>query len=500
MIKFLKDYVLDRKWKEEEITFAIFIFTSILLVLGVGATLKVTFALFLIVTALLFFTTKSLFVSLLLVSLFTLPLFSPNKYYATLVIKGIFLSPEIGSDYLLAYGVNLSNIFITLALGASIREMIVRRLNRRGLNPDKNVLLTLVCGLGFVLIALGASLRASAFFDMSFIWILQYSQLFLIAFLLFYFYRNYRSRFELVIIVLAASLFLQEVISIWQFLKQSRVGIPIESFRAVSFYTQGLDELRNVFRVAGTFHYHNQLAFILLLMMTIILPRALRPSRFKSLYFSGVFIGVIVIILTQSRSIWFATSMVIILFTRIYRKKLNSLVAHIGIKRFIILSLITLTGLSYIIVPRIVLSFNLFYEGAGVPIRVKMLQEAGQAFVLSPWIGYGVGTNEYVLFSLFPDGVMSVFPSAVHMGFVQLILEVGVLGLLSFMAPFVYILRNLLLTKLTLSENSDQKDFRFSFIVGVLVFFLYYLFQPHVGIVEFPYLGIILGIGLVASS
>ena len=146
------------------------------------------------------------------------------------------------------------------------------------------------------------------------------------------------------------------------------------------------------------------------------------------------------------------------------------------------------------------MSFNLFYEGAGVPIRVKMLQEAGQAFVLSPWIGYGVGTNEYVLFSLFPDGVMSVFPSAVHMGFVQILLEVGVLGLLLFLTPFIFILRSLLLTKIALLVNSSRIDLRFSFVAGVLVILLYYLFQPHVGIVEFPYLGVILGLGIIAAT
>jgi O-antigen ligase len=406
----------------------------------------------------------------------------------------------VGNDYLLAYGVNLSNIFVVLALGAFFRELILEKGKRRASHIKKRMFLVLSCGLGFLLIALGSSLRSSAFFGLSLTWTLQYLQLFLMAFFVFYFYNKFRRRFELVFIALVASLALQEIISIWQFLKQSSIGIPIESFRAVSFYSQGLDELRNVFRVAGTFHYHNQLAFILLLLLTIILPRVLRSPRFKSLYLLGVFIGAIVIILTQSRSIWLVGALVIILFVRIYKKNLYRLVAPMGIKRFIILAVLALAGLSYIIIPRMLLSFNIFYEGAGVPIRLEMLKEAGQAFVLSPWIGYGVGTNEYVLFSLFPSGVMSFFPSAVHMGFVQLLLEVGVLGLVLFLAPFVYLLRNLLLGRFTPEKSSDQKDFRFSFIAGTLVFFLYYLFQPHVGIVEFPYLGIILGLGIAASS
>jgi len=45
--------------------------------------------------------------------------------------------------------------------------------------------------------------------------------------------------------------------------------------------------------------------------------------------------------------------------------------------------------------------------------------------------------------------------------------------------------------------SKKLKDFSFTYLSGVFVFVLYYLFQPHVGIVEFPYLGLILGYGLI---
>ena len=39
-----------------------------------------------------------------------------------------------------------------------------------------------------------------------------------------------------------------------------------------------------------------------------------------------------------------------------------------------------------------------------------MFSEAVEAIALNPYVGYGVGTNEYVLMSLFPSGIISFFP------------------------------------------------------------------------------------------
>jgi len=429
-----------------------------------------------------------------LVSVFTFPFFNPNKYYTVLVIRGLNLLIEFKGDYLLGYGLNLANIFLVLSLIALIREVLLRK-QRANLFLNRLVKLIIVSAVAFFVIALGASLRYSPFPEASIIWLLQYMQVFVLAFMVFYLYVNHGKKFSVLFTTIFASISLQSVISLWQYLRQSSIGLPIEYTKVSSFFATGLDEIGTLLRVSGTFHYPNQLALIMLAMITLLAPYALRKKN--QLYLFGCLLGLIVIVLTQSRSIWIATAIVVVAFIRVYQDDIGQVVKIIGARRILLLGMGTFVGLAYIVIPRILLSFNAFYEGAGIPIRVKMIREAVGALQLSPFIGYGVGTNEYVLHSMFPNGVMAVFPSAVHMAYVQLALEVGVLGLGLFLIPFIYILR-LLFTKTALRRKQrTRKDYLFSFIAGSFSFFVYYLFQPHVGIVEFPYIGLILGLGLI---
>lgn len=403
---------------------------------------------------------------------------------------------EFKGDYLLGYGVNVANIFVFLSTIAVVREILLKR--KRGevftLSRFKVVIL---CAIAFFLIAAGASIRYSPFLIASIVWLLQYMQLFIIAFLVLYLFSNHRKQFAFLYTTIFVSLLLQVFISFWQFLKQSSVGLPIEFSRTKSFFALGLDEVNTMFRVPGTFHYSNQLALIVLTLIIILSPFALRKKNV--LYLAACIAGVVVIIMTQSRSIWIGTTIVGIVLLKTFEKEVNKIVEILGRTKFISYTALVTAGLSFVIIPRVILSFNAFYEGAGIPIRIKMIKEALTALQTNPWIGYGVGTNEYVLFSLFPSGVMAVFPAAVHAAFVQLALEVGILGLVLFLFPSTYIAR-VHFGKIGRTEmkTKTSRDYWFSFAIGSFIFFVYYLFQPHVGIVEFPYLGLLLGMGLIS--
>lgn len=130
-----------------------------------------------------------------------------------------------------------------------------------------------------------------------------------------------------------------------------------------------------------------------------------------------------------------------------------------------------------------------------------MLKEASVAFSVNPWIGYGVGTNEPVVFKLFPNGYIYYFPAPIHNAYAQILLESGIVGLISFILPFIFILRQLINKQLFADkrQRESNKDFFFITLAGSLSFALYYLFQPHEGFREFYYLGIILGYGMIGA-
>jgi O-antigen ligase len=115
-----------------------------------------------------------------------------------------------------------------------------------------------------------------------------------------------------------------------------------------------------------------------------------------------------------------------------------------------------------------------------------------QAIAANPLVGYGVGTNEYVLHRLFPNGVMTVFPAVVHLGYLQLWLEVGLLGLAVFLTPMIFLLRYCLMPR---GHAELPQYFRIGLINGVVVALVFWLLLPHIGIIEFPFLGIPLGLG-----
>lgn len=443
---------------------------------------------------------KQLFLSAFLVTLFVLPIFSPNKYYIIEIIPGSeILEPLYKAGYSLGYGLNIANILIW---GSILLSILIAYRSKKSIFDllhlfPASVILT-VCG--FLVIGLGASLNFSPFKDASIVWLLQYFQLFGVAYLLLYFFKFFSGRQPLFYLTILLSIFFQLFLALRQFLSQSFIGLPIERGFG-SFFATGLDELNTLYRVAGSFAFHNQLALITLLLIIIITPKMLR-SR-STWYLLGSIAGGVIIVLTQSRSVWIAGSITLLITWKMYAPQLRSWIKSIHGFKIVFYVVALVMFLSWIVIPRLSVSVNAIYEGAGIPARLKLLDEGIQAFLQNPWLGYGIGTNEYILHSLFPNGITTIWPTAIHFGLLQLALEVGVVGVASFLYPFVYVLRYIVNSSLlfkTKIRSKKTQNAHYIFLSGALIFFIYYLFLPHVGIIEFPYLGLVLGYGLAITQ
>lgn len=412
------------------------------------------------------------------------------------VIKGnAFDSADFLQGHQIGYGLNIPNAFLIMTGFFWIREIIRKKIIIR-LSHYKVFLPIFFSALGFITISQYAIVKYSAFKDLSLVWLFQYMQLFTVAFIMLYLFVTQKKYFYLIYPVFFVSLALQFYISIKQFIGQSFVGLPIESGSG-SFFQAGLDENNAVFRVAGSFMFHNQLALIILVLTAIIFPVVIEkyspPKTFILL------ISLITIALTQSRSVWLALIPICIMAYFYFKKEIARIIVLFSIKRIIIYSIIFLLSLSFVIFPRIILSLNALYQGAGIPLRVQLINEGIEAFLGNPFVGYGPGTNEYVLYTLSPKGVMTEFPAPVHMAFLQLAMETGLLGVSLFVFPFLYLSRIIINLFIQKSIKINQlKEYIFPFISGSIAFLVYYLFLAHVGIIEFAYLGIILGFGMIS--
>jgi O-antigen ligase len=278
-------------------------------------------------------------------------------------------------------------------------------------------------------------------------------------------------------------------------MKQSWIGLPVESYKAGVAYYGASDAVNGFFRVVGTYGHPNQFALILCLMLSLIIPNMFMAKWSK--YVVGLIVSIPIIILSQSRSGWISLFSVVILTLFMYKAKILKIINKIGAIRFYLVMILTILGTSVVLFPRLIASYNAFSQSAGATLRIEMQKEALSAIKINPLAGYGIGTNEPILLSLFPNGYVYTFPAPIHMFYLQMALESGLVGLFAFLFPFLYILRCIInmytqhSQKITLATKNNV----FVFLAGFCAFGTYYLFQPHQGYIEFPLIGIILGFG-----
>lgn len=464
-----------------------------------GSSLRIALPFLVIIAISISYYFKSPFLGFFLVSIFCFQMFTPNKYYEQEILKTYevknILSFDSGRS--VGFGLNLTTLFLIATFGSMISEVFNKNLNKiKFLKNLRSLKVIIFLFIGFVICGLGTSLIYSPFPALSAIWTVQYSFLYIVGIFVLYAFNHHRENFDLIYIALCMTLFMQFFISIMQFAYQSNAGFPIETVVDKQFY-YGLDEINSIYRVAGTFLYPNELALILNIIVVLLIPVFEKTK--KIIYLLGIFSAFIMLILTQSRTNWISFVFIIFFSLKYIFKNLQSLLKNTNIKKLIGYSLFATLLLSFLVLPRLILSLNFSNEGGGWTLRTKMIEEGFEVFITNPFFGFGAGTNEAVLSSYFPDGIISMFPLPILLAPLQLLLEFGVVGALFLLIPFYIVVRKVFI-KLSGKElvQVELRNYAFSFLMGITVVTFHYLLQNHYGVVEFPYLGIILGSGLIA--
>lgn len=464
-------------------------FTFILLIFPFNFKFAVaSFMLFLIV---LYAYVKNMFLAAFIVTIISLQFYVPNKSYMVPTLR--YQSVRVGYkiDYVQSYGLTLTNIFVLVTLYTYVRHSKTTPLSKMGK-------ISLGSGIIFTLLTLINSKNNSPFPELSQVWTIQYFQLYLIAIFTFValkFHKNGKKQF---LTALVATLIFQSCLGYLQFIKQSPIGSSIEnSYR--TYFASGIDENNALHRITGTFSYDNQFAIISLSLL-LLLTSALTQQSILFLLLMWIQTGVS-IILSQSRSVMIAFGMAM-LFIYLTNKRLIKNYVYPYYSRLLVYSLLLLALLSPIIIPRMLLATNIFHKDGSVSLRMKMIAESIVLIRERPFLGYGPGTNEYLLFHNAPEfvnrdqpinlnqiGSMVGFTASVHNGFVSMILETGIVGFIIFCFPLIMLVR-----------KSIIKKQGFIYLIGINSWIIYYLLQPHAGIIEFSYIGLLLGYGLSTET
>lgn len=432
---------------------------------------------------------KSFFVVSYALMVFSFAFFRPGKTYVVEVIRGSdLLLPFLKDGYYLGYGVNIPTILLAMNAAFLLSVLFQNKQLQNSLKKKKEVLLVFLSLLLFICVGFISSYLYSPFVLLSFTWLFQYSAILLVCLSTFCMF--ILKKINIVLAALVASSFFQSAVVLLQFIRQRGTGIGVEFSTIFSQTFTGLDEVNTFFRVNGTFMYHNQLALISATLFVIFFVLYLfSKNKNEVLYLVLAFLNFVAIIFSQTRIIWIAIPLVLLLLFLFNRKsfsKLSFIVRRVNIKLLLLLFALFLA----IVIPRVANSFNSTQKGSGIWIRQEMIGEALLALQTSPFIGHGIATNEYTLFKQFPLGVMSVFPAAVHMAFFQIALEVGLVGLIFLLLPFFTTMRYFII-------NSIKNKYSLIYLCGIVVFTSYYILHPHILILEGQFLGLLLGFGVI---
>lgn len=244
-----------------------------------------------------------------------------------------------------------------------------------------------------------------------------------------------------VISVFTAGLFFELAIVLGQVLKGGSIGLVIETIGNYVVIDQSLDAA-GLLRYGGTYMHANALAHAMLIPFCFSVSALFYPYGKKDrLIFSGFFAGLIVVILTMSRSVWLSAAIglsLFFMFTRfVWHYKMKLVIALTEAQRYILIGIVVFLGI--LMTPRLI--STLYSSGlyGSIETRSLLLKEYGQTLSTNLLTGVGLEMDVYVQYlrsSHFGSrnidapnrSVLLYFPEPVHNGFLRLLIQVGLVG------------------------------------------------------------------------
>lgn len=253
-----------------------------------------------------------------------------------------------------------------------------------------------------------------------------------------------------------------------QFMLSSPIGKTIEANFSIESFGNVPDEFYFVFRPIGSFIHANLLAVFLTASIPIIFSFMVKSQRrILQIIFSFM---LICLILTLSRTAWMIASLSLLsLFLYFVHDKKMVISNFISLKKVVIFLVLCLPLFVYMI-PRLAASFDVFWNGGGLDLRLKQTSEVLGLISQSPFFGTGGGLSVVKALEKYPNGVFVGFPSEVHNYFLLLAVENGIPYLLLFMTFIFFSMKKLL---------NHHHDLTMAIFIGLSSMILIGLLQPY---------------------
>ncbi len=454
------------------------------------------FKLFVAIEAILFLgyflITKHILPSLLLLLFVTSFFITPGKMYQVVVVEPGKIRPEpfFSAGMVEEYGLLASDIAALTIIAYFIREVVVSTVYKQKstfveLLKNVKIRFVLFCWVIYFFISLYASSATSFNATFSIAHLLQGMKIVPMFCATLYVLAVSKKRPKLISDMLMGTILTLIAFGLYQFVAGL---VQFQNQRDIPFYAIS-EEYYSLPRPSGLLLYANQYGFFLLLFLFCFLM--LQRGRLRAILpIVTTLAATTGIILSQSRSVWLIAVINLLLYLRLEWRRISIHLREIlynwkGIKFVPFAVLLSLL----LIIPRIESLRYAFDQGSG-SLRLEMITEGAAALREHLYTGYGVNTIVRVLSEYFPKGYVRDFPYAVHLGYLQMALESGVVAMIFFFLPFFVQLRR---NALALMQTGFRRHHALSLML-VLSILIYYCLQPYAGAQELPFLGLFLAI------
>lgn len=236
------------------------------------------------------------------------------------------------------------------------------------------------------------------------------------------------------VLALASSLIFQGGWAVLQFLRQGPLGKDLEHLgEFFSPFGHLTVEEPVIFRASGTFVHPNALAsfigILLSFVFVFLFNRNLKISekRFLGLAFLSGGLG---LLFTASRAAWVIIFLILIL-TIVYLYQKNKLKSFAYLKNwFLRFLLVGIVFLPFLILPRMVSLYQSFEKYGGAYYRVDLIKKAA---LLSLRYPLGIGLEVFPAVMVYEFGKYFSYPAPVHNLFLQVLVALGIPGLMFFL-------------------------------------------------------------------
>lgn len=297
--------------------------------------------------------------------------------------------------------------------------------------------------VGWTLVVLPIAFVASAMFGSMLPGVSTLHALFYLApFILYTFITRIRHRldYRAVLGIVLAGILLEGTVLLAQLANGGALGLIVERN---PYYTP-IDvstEATNLLRLGGTFTHANNLAQFLLFAIPVTLPMLFAPGASMSPWVVvPFFVGWTTFMLTQSRSAWLALGVALVWCVAHARRFRIRLVVHRPLRRvgWVVLGALLVVAV-LVGYPRAASTLRTMEPYGSGATRLLLLREAGALIREYPVFGVGIPLDVYASYlrsQALGKELVSYFPEPVHNGFLELVVQTGIVGLV----PYVLVL------------------------------------------------------------